>query len=345
MSENSSQVEAVKKINEDAGKCFEFFFSQNYEQPEELKQQLWYLAEMAYVSFRHLKGEFEADARAMDAKTSSSTPRQESDTAQNGESDISEATAEEESTDSDSYIRGEDTQLSLTDGKLTQFTRTEGEESNMKSEVPGVKQETDSFVKKTLMAIKKVAPNLRYKPKHLRRKKFKVIPYEFASVWRNCSSIFSEEKSSSPSPSTQSIVPKVAWEKVNMAALKKLPAPTTFPVQTASPSPQFYNKTEGCPSGCPQYEAGRRRECSCRLGFDKPNPFGSLLGFKSNMGVVSVPSEPLFGHIWDTDTSSWILHAEIPVQESFRDERWRRDRRPAERGTRRRPTGRTRRRR
>ena len=175
MSENSSQVEAVKKINEDAGKCFEFFFSQNYEQPEELKQQLWYLAEMAYVSFRHLKGEFEADARAMDAKTSSSNPRQESDTAQNGESDISEATAEEENMDSDSYIRGEDTQLSLTDGKLTLFTRTEGE-MNMKSEVPGVKQETDSFVKKTLMAIKKVAPNLRYKPKHLRRKKIQGNP-------------------------------------------------------------------------------------------------------------------------------------------------------------------------
>ena len=30
MSEDSSQFEAVKKITEDAGKCFEFFFSQNY---------------------------------------------------------------------------------------------------------------------------------------------------------------------------------------------------------------------------------------------------------------------------------------------------------------------------
>ena len=50
----------------------------------------------------------------------------------------------------------------------------------------GICKETDSFIKKALM----VAPNLRYKPKHLRRKKFKVIPYEFASVWRNCSSMY-----------------------------------------------------------------------------------------------------------------------------------------------------------
>ena len=50
-------------------------------------------------------------------------------------------------------------------------------------------KETDSFIKKALMAIKKVASNLRYKPKHLRRKKFKVFPYEFASVLRKCSSM------------------------------------------------------------------------------------------------------------------------------------------------------------
>merc|ERR1711988_1461242 len=83
-----------------------------------------------------------------------------------------------------------------------------------------------NFVERILRTIKRVAPNLRYKPKHLRRKKFKVVPYEFSSVWRNVSSIFSEEENSNQS--NGSIVPKIAWEKVNVGGLKKLPTPKKF---------------------------------------------------------------------------------------------------------------------
>ena len=171
-----------------------------------------------------------------------------------------------------------------------------------------------------------------------------MVPYEFASVWRNVSSIFSEEEES-PSSSTDTIVPKVSWEKVNVAALKKLPTPSSFPVQTASPRSQFYSKDDGCPRGCAQiqfeYSSGNPRKipCKCRLGFEETNPFGTLLGFQSNLGVVPVPSTPMFGHIWDPDTCSWLLHAEISLEEKLsnselQQDRWRRGKSSSGRRTR-----------
>ena len=366
-SNRKSQAESFEEILDRSFECYEFFTGEKYEiDHEDFKYQQKQLVIMSYMQLNFFADILRLDARRLDTAKKENTSIR-TDFVQllqdlmgkfaNSHGDKQEPVVPEVEY-ADPPLTGETLSTTSTGPKEMSSTLSDCEDSfsfpddpetsvstSEGAQDPGTIKEADSVIRKVLKSIKTVAPNLRYKPKHLRRKKFKVVPYEFASVWRNCSSIFSEEKSPASSHSTQSIVPKVAWEKVNMAALKKLPAPTTFPVQTASPSSQFYNKTEGCPSGCPQYEAGRRRECSCRLGFDKPNPFGSLLGFKSNMGVVSVPSEPLFGHIWDTDTSSWILHAEIPIQESFRDERWRRDRRPTERGTRRRPTGRTRRRR
>ena len=93
-----------------------------------------------------------------------------------------------------------------------------------------INMEMDPFIKKTLEGIKKVAPNLRYRPKHHQRKKFKVIPYKFASIWRSTPTIFSKVE---PSP-MESLLPSVSWEKVNPGALKRLPVPTKFPVHSVS---------------------------------------------------------------------------------------------------------------
>ena len=77
---------------------------------------------------------------------------------------------------------------------------------------PGITKETDPFISTLIKTIKKVAPNLCYKPKHLRRKKFKVVPFEFASVWRNLPAIFSDVESPTNTNAEDSL-PIIALER------------------------------------------------------------------------------------------------------------------------------------
>ena len=180
---------------------------------------------------------------------------------------------------------------------------------------PGIIKETDPFISTLIKTIKKVAPNLCYKPKHLRRKKFKVVPFEFASVWRNLPSIFSEDESSNITNIEDSL-PGIAFEKVNSGAIKRFPTPSKFPVMSASQDESFYEK----PCDHSQYRINYNNynlephPCDCLANFEKPNPFGSLPGYETNLGVVRVPSTPLYGYVWDTASSNWLLHAEVPQQ-------------------------------
>ena len=63
------------------------------EQPVELKEQLWYLA---YVSFQHLKGEFEANASAIDAETSTSCQEPVTAPEVKSEEDLTNASSQED---------------------------------------------------------------------------------------------------------------------------------------------------------------------------------------------------------------------------------------------------------
>ena len=180
---------------------------------------------------------------------------------------------------------------------------------------PGITKETDPFISTLIKTIKRVAPNLCYKPKHLRRKKFKVVPFEFASVWRNLPSIFSEDQSSNIT-NTEDFLPGIAFEKVNSGAIKRFPTPSKFPVMSASQDESFYEK----PCDHSQFRINYNtynlepHPCDCLANFEKPNPFGSLPGYETNLGVVRVPSTPLYGYVWDTASSNWLLHAEVPQQ-------------------------------
>ena len=150
---------------------------------------------------------------------------------------------------------------------------------------PGITKETDPFISTLIKTIKKVAPNLCYKPKHLRRKKFKVVPFEFASVWRNLPAIFSDVESPT-NTNTEDSLPIIALEKVNAGALKKVPSPSHFPVQSASSDGSFYEK----PCGYKQYQLGANYilepcPCPCLTNFDKPNP--KLLAWRVLSSLVS----------------------------------------------------------
>ena len=180
---------------------------------------------------------------------------------------------------------------------------------------PGIIKETDPFISTLIKTIKKVAPNLCYKPKHLRRKKFKVVPFEFASVWRNLPAIFSDVESPTNTNAEDSL-PIIVMEKVNAGAIKRFPTPSKFPVMSASQDESFYEK----PCDHSQFRINYNtynlepHPCDCLANFEKPNPFGSLPGYETNLGVVRVPSTPLYGYVWDTASSNWLLHAEVPQQ-------------------------------
>ena len=38
-------------------------------------------------------------------------------------------------------------------------------------------------------------------------------------------------------------------------------------------------------------------------------PFGTKLGYKTTLGSVAVPDQPVFGHVFCEETRNWILHA------------------------------------
>ena len=184
----------------------------------------------------------------------------------------------------------------------------------------GIKDIGDPFLNTIIGVYKKIAPNGRYKPKHLRRKKFSIVPYEFASMWRSLPNLYEEKEM----PNQEIIRPKVAWHKVNPSALRRFTRPGMFPIMSVSPRPSFYGKSCDCATN-PVFKTsvlatvhmlerrpGPARLCPCPTEFERDHPFGSLPGYRTNLGVVPIPDTPMFGHIWDHEVSDWVLHAEIP---------------------------------
>ena len=343
---NGSSLQAVETTIEDGRNCFQFFGSQDFDINSRMfKTQLWYLTKMAYVSLKFLREELRENASAGDAmKAQMEVPSKgeyittkEKQIINTNEEEIINTTKEEEiknTTEMDKIINTtENEEISNTTEDEDISTTTEQETNTIKK---------DSFISNVLNTIKKVAPNHQYKPKHLRRKKFKVVPFEFASIWRNISRIFPDEKEEAPSSIPESALPRVAWEKVNKGALKKLPTPTLYPVQSVSPDASLYGKS----CGCAQFYMGDPSPCSCKTTFEKKNPFGTLQGFETNLGIVPVPSTPLFGYIWDQDKGDWILHAEVSSHDNNSDlQSPKRSRRTPDEGwTRARTRGRTRKR-
>ena len=45
-------------------------------------------------------------------------------------------------------------------------------------------------------------------------------------------------------------------------------------------------------------------------------PFGSLPGYKTNLGVVAVPTIPVGGYVYCPDAKKWVIFAEPPTSPS-----------------------------
>ena len=95
--------------------------------------------------------------------------------------------------------------------------------------------------------------------------------------------------------SAKVMIPKVDFSMVKPSILRALPKPGNFPLHGCSPDPNFYHK-------CIDTMAGRRPK------FDCPMPFGSKAAFETNLGLTSVPEEPIGGFVYKSgsnDSTVW----------------------------------------
>ena len=92
--------------------------------------------------------------------------------------------------------------------------------------------------------------------------------------------------------------PVVDWANVRLKPA--LPNPEAFPVLSASKEPEFYQMQKGL------YNS---KESSKFSSLEKP--FGTLPGYKTTEGVVQVPTNPVYGHIYCPVACKWLLHASL----------------------------------
>ena len=118
------------------------------------------------------------------------------------------------------------------------------------------------------------------------------VPPEFGELWVNLERTPSFP--SVPASHQPAIKPVVEWHNLRPHLKKNLPEPAKFPVSGVSPDPEFYQPT-----------------CTWHKGtkFTQHEPFGTLPGLMTSLGVVTMPTEPVHGYVWTGD--SWVIHAEM----------------------------------
>ena len=104
--------------------------------------------------------------------------------------------------------------------------------------------------------------------------------------------------------------PKVDWFKVNSYSMKNLPKAEGFPVHGCPAYPEYYPEApnpEGRIAICKGTKDCRLPGCSHKTPIGG-RPFGSLPGFRTNLGIVAMPSNPVGGYIY-TEEEGWVLYA------------------------------------
>ena len=93
--------------------------------------------------------------------------------------------------------------------------------------------------------------------------------------------------------------------KVNQFFLRNIPKPEFLPILGCSEDPDFYSD-EWIKLDSVDYW-GNRNKLPPR--HKQQAPFGSLYGFKTDVGIVPVPEEPIHGHVWKE--GAWVLQAQV----------------------------------
>ena len=103
----------------------------------------------------------------------------------------------------------------------------------------------------------------------------------------------------------------VEWSSLNANYLRNMPRPQPFPIASCSIDPSFYTTI------IPTYETCDARDIGCgrftithqNLLFETKNPFGTLYGFMTDVGVLPVPTFPVHGFLCDAEMGVWVIGA------------------------------------
>jgi hypothetical protein len=91
--------------------------------------------------------------------------------------------------------------------------------------------------------------------------------------------------------------PVVDWTNVRFKP--DLPSPQDLSLLSASKDPEFYQLQKGI------------YNTSSPSKFSSEEPFGTLPGYRTTQGIVSVPASPVQGYIFCPTSRKWILHASL----------------------------------
>ena len=160
-------------------------------------------------------------------------------------------------------------------------------------------QANNIFINDLTSFIARAAPSGVFSRRKAKRRRAKLmrncVHPELFSAWYHASQLFSPSKPSSSNTTTSpKPLPTISLKDVNSFAMRNVPKPSLYSVQGCSSDAAFY-----------------------RTKFARCAPFGSLYGYNTNLGVVPVPDEPVFGHVWDHNAGGWLLNATFVKEEVF----------------------------
>ena len=96
-------------------------------------------------------------------------------------------------------------------------------------------------------------------------------------------------------PTKEVEYPQVDFNHLNSHFIKNIPKPESYPIYGCSEDSEFYEKSNH----------GKRPT------FFNSFPFGAKQGYDTNLGIVAVPDQPIFGYIW-TENQGFKIHAAPP---------------------------------
>jgi hypothetical protein len=216
-----------------------------------------------------------------------------------------EAASAQESLDTKSEVEDAKPEFVKQEDKhYSRLNSGEDEWTNLSTIVPykaSVSPPANSWISKLVKTVDKLTrkysvPVEKRKPRaYIRKVKTSpIVPKEFSSLYTHLA-IPDSEPIIVPEP-----YPTIAWDKVRFKP--SLPSPKHYPLYSCSPDPTFY---EDKPSN-----SGFACDGPYNL-FKYQDPFGTLPGYRTNLGVVDVPTTPVGGYIY-CPGSGWVVYATTP---------------------------------
>ena len=163
------------------------------------------------------------------------------------------------------------------------------------------KRKDKAFITRMVKSLTKLEEKYRT-PEHKRKRRLflrkqrtsPIVPKELATIYHVLAA---------PEPEAVTVpdpIPYVRWNDVRFKPA--LPHPEQCPIHSCSPDPEFYVDRDD-----PTFQ------CNYNYAYGASQygkPFGALPGYRTNLGVVPVPSTPVGGYVYCPDSAKWVLFAE-----------------------------------